>query len=270
MRPKVRAFRDWLFAEMEETQGEVGAERNQGRGRMTRKRRGTSLAGAVSQARLARPGARAGPRGLSVLPAVPARRLRARLRPRDHDHRRRERHREIDAARRHRRRSPATTRPAAARATGRSIIRGAIEAMGGTLVEALRAAWLPKVTTAGSSAPKASSRSRAISTRPRSTIGGRRRTSSRIRTARASCASSRSAAHARASSSSTSRNRRCRPRARSSSCKLLHRMDQSGRSPGDHGDARADPDGLSGRAAAPADANTGSSRSRWRRPTITG
>ena len=58
---------------------------------------------AIPQAGLARPVAHRRPRGLSVLPAVPARRVRAELRPADHHHRRRERHRQIDAARRDRR-----------------------------------------------------------------------------------------------------------------------------------------------------------------------
>src|SRR5262249_60246904 len=44
------------------------------------------------------------------------------------------------------RRPPATMRPAAARATDRSII-PAREVMGGTLAQALRASWLPKITT---------------------------------------------------------------------------------------------------------------------------
>src|SRR6202165_1269698 len=64
---------------------------------------------------------------------------------------------------------------------------GALEAMGSELSTALRAGWLPEIT---------------------------RLTISRIRTARAFCASSRSAARSRASSSSTNRSRRCRRRAR--------------------------------------------------------
>ena len=38
------------------------------------------------------------PRGLSVLPSFPARRLRAEFRPADHHHRRRKRHRQIHAS----------------------------------------------------------------------------------------------------------------------------------------------------------------------------
>src|SRR5262249_18439252 len=60
-------------------------------------------AGAVSEAALARSIPRGRPKSLSVLPAVPARRVLAVVRPRHHHHRRRERHRQIDAARRHRR-----------------------------------------------------------------------------------------------------------------------------------------------------------------------
>ncbi len=92
----------------------------------------------------------------------------------------------------------------------------ALEVMGGELSDALRASWLPKITNGWFfRAESFFSVARYLDGLPRRAAP--RPTSSRIRTARASCASSRSAASARASSSSTSRNRRCRRRARSSS-----------------------------------------------------
>ena len=95
----------------------------------------------------------------------------------------------------------------------------ALEKMGGRLSHgASRKLAAQGSPTAGSSAPRVSSRSRDIWTRPRwNRPAHRRPTSSPIPTAKAFCASSRSAASGRASSSSTNRNPRCRPRARSSS-----------------------------------------------------
>ena len=85
------------------------------------------------------------PRGLSVLPAVAARRFRTGFRQGDHHHRRRERHRQIDLL------------------EGIAVLAGydeagggkgympvdhsdALEKMGGQLSTALRASWLPKIT----------------------------------------------------------------------------------------------------------------------------
>jgi predicted ATPase len=93
----------------------------------------------------------------------------------------------------------------------------ALEVMGGELSRALCASWLPKITNGWFFRPRASSPSRDISTRQHATSVRANRTSSRTRTAKVSCASSRSAASARVSSSSTSRSLRCRRRARSSS-----------------------------------------------------
>ena len=59
----------------------------------------------------------------------------------------------------------------------------AIDRSGGALARALRPQWLPRVTAAGSSAPRVSSRSRAISTRRRS-AWARRRTFFPTRTAK--------------------------------------------------------------------------------------
>ena len=87
---------------------------------------------------------------------------------------------------------------------------------GGQLSRRCARAGCRRSPTAGSFAPKAFSRWRDIWTRPRAKPRVRP-TSSRIPTAKASCASSRSAARGRASSSSTSRSRRCRRRARSNS-----------------------------------------------------
>ena len=95
----------------------------------------------------------------------------------------------------------------------------AIEKMGGVLSKALRASWLPKITNGWFFRAESFFSVAQISGRGRleARRAGRRRISSRIRTARVSCASSRSAASARASSSSTNRNRRCRRRGRSNS-----------------------------------------------------
>ena len=122
-RPKVRAFRDWLFAEMEETQGEVGAERESGTRPNDTQAARDEFAGAVSQARLARPRAacrtarpirsacRSCATGSSSTSIGRSRSSSARTAPGN---------RRCSKASR---RSPATTRPAAARGTGRSIIR---------------------------------------------------------------------------------------------------------------------------------------------------
>ena len=94
----------------------------------------------------------------------------------------------------------------------------AIEAMGGELSAALRASWLPKITNGWFfRAESFFSVARYLDEAARRSAARRRRTSCRIRTARAFCGSSRSAASGRASSSSTNRNRRCRRRARSNS-----------------------------------------------------
>ena len=95
----------------------------------------------------------------------------------------------------------------------------ALEKMGGQLSKALRASWLPKITNGWFfRAESFFSVARYLDEAARKIQSGRlRRTSSRIPTAKAFCASSRSAASGRASSSSTNRNPRCRPRARSSS-----------------------------------------------------
>ena len=140
-----------------------------------------------------------------------------RLRSGDHHYRRRERHGEVDAAGRHRR--ARRLRPGRRRQglppADHSL---AIETTGGLLAQSLRRPGCRKSPTAGSSGRRASSRSRATSTRPPgSPAAVHRRIFSPTRTARASCASSRNAASARASSSSTSPSRRSRPRARSSS-----------------------------------------------------
>ena len=100
---------------------------------------------------------------LSVLPAVPARRLRAQFRSRHHDHRRRERHRASRRCWKGSRCSPATTRPAAARATCRSIIPRRSRRWAAACRRRCARAGCRRSRTDGSSAPKASSRSRAIS-----------------------------------------------------------------------------------------------------------
>jgi predicted ATPase len=123
------------------------------------------------------------------------------------------------------------TKPVAARATGPSIIPGA-EVMGGELSEALRASWLPKITKlvlrAESFFTIASYLDDAA---PKLASAGQ--TSSRIRTARDFCASSRNAARSRASSSSTNRNPALSPARLMEFLKLLRRMgavhDLSGR-----------------------------------------
>jgi predicted ATPase len=94
----------------------------------------------------------------------------------------------------------------------------AVETMGGGLAKALKAAWLPKITTGWffraesffSVARYLDEAALDVMAPPPDFLSHP--------TARASCASSRNAASARASSSSTSPNRRCRRRARSRSC----------------------------------------------------
>jgi predicted ATPase len=94
----------------------------------------------------------------------------------------------------------------------------AIEKMGGELSNALRASWLPKITNGWFfRAESFFSVARYLDEAAREPCSGPPPDSSRIRTAKVSCASSRSVASGRASSFSTSRNRRCRPRARSNS-----------------------------------------------------
>jgi predicted ATPase len=83
-------------------------------------------------------------------------------------------------------------------------------------------AGCPKSPRVGSSARRVFSRSRAISTRS----GALERISSRIRTVKDFCDSSRSAVSGRASICSTSRNRYCR-RTAAEFLKLLRRMDES-------------------------------------------
>ncbi len=91
----------------------------------------------------------------------------------------------------------------------------ALEAMGGQLSSAFRASWLPKVTNGWFfRAESFFSVARYLDEAASECRAHLRRTSSPIRTARGSCASSRSAASARASTSSTNRNPRCRRRAR--------------------------------------------------------
>ena len=80
----------------------------------------------------------------------------------------------------------------------------ALEENGGLLAQAMKASWLPKVGQGGSSARKASSPSRAISTMRRGRAANSDPTSFRTRTAKASCVSSTSAASRPACSSSTS------------------------------------------------------------------
>ena len=104
--------------------------------------------------------------------------------------------------------------------------------MGGELSKAFRASWLPKITNGWFFRAESFFSVADIWTRstPRSSRRARvgRRTSSRIRTARDFCGSSRNAANARASSSSTNRNPRCRPSRQIEFLKLMRRMENSG------------------------------------------
>ena len=108
---------------------------------------------------------------LSVLPAaLQGRRVRAGVPPRRHHHRRRERDRQIDDPGGHRGAGRLSTRPAAARAIGRSIIPTRVRGDGRRRLRRRCArAGCRRSRPAGSSAPRASSPSRAISTARRST-----------------------------------------------------------------------------------------------------
>ena len=93
----------------------------------------------------------------------------------------------------------------------------ALEKMGGTLSQALRASWLPRITNGWFF--RAESFFSVARYLDEAAIGiqvHHHLTSSPIPTVKVFCASSRSAVSGRASSSSTSRNPRCHPRARSS------------------------------------------------------
>jgi predicted ATPase len=90
----------------------------------------------------------------------------------------------------------------------------ATEVMGGELSGALRAGWLPKITNGWFFRAESFFSIARYLDQARATLARWGPTSSRIRTAKAFCGSSKSAANGRASSSSTSRNRRCRQRAR--------------------------------------------------------
>ena len=93
----------------------------------------------------------------------------------------------------------------------------ALEVMGGELSNALRASWLPKITNGWFFRAESFFTVARYLTRQLAAHPGNPRTSSRIRMAKVSCASSRSAASGRASSSSTNRSRHYRQHARWSS-----------------------------------------------------
>ena len=92
----------------------------------------------------------------------------------------------------------------------------AVEAMGGRLSQALRASWLPKITTGWFFRAESFFSVARYLDQAALESDGRPPTSFPIRTGRVFFASSRSVAVGRAFSSSTSRNRRCRRRGRSS------------------------------------------------------
>ena len=126
---------------------------------------------AVSEARLARSVAHRRSQGLSVLPAVSARRFRAELRSRrspSSSARTAPANRPCSKASRC---SPAMTKPAAARAIGRSIIPTRSRRWAASFRRRCAQAGCRRSPMAGSFAPRASSRSRDISTRPRDDVG---------------------------------------------------------------------------------------------------
>jgi predicted ATPase len=93
----------------------------------------------------------------------------------------------------------------------------AIEAMGGSLSQALRASWLPKVTRGWFFRPESFFSVARYLDEAAQDGGGPPPDFLSIRTVRASCGSSRNDVSDRASSSSTSRSQRCRRRDKSNS-----------------------------------------------------